>query len=61
MREDAEREAKAIDVVVVSPFVNYYKLLLGGGQKYSLENPDQILVRLKVEHSGLGTLNNQKL
>ena len=26
---------------------------------YSLDNPDQILVRLKVEHSGLCTLNNQ--
>jgi double-strand break repair protein MRE11 len=28
--------------------------------KYRLEKPDQILVRLKVEHSGFSTLNNQR-
>ena len=27
---------------------------------YRLEKLDQILVRLKVEHSGTGTLNNQR-
>ena len=30
------------------------------GEKYRLEKPDQISVRLKVEHSGFGTLNNQR-
>jgi double-strand break repair protein MRE11 len=28
--------------------------------KYSLEKPDELLVRLKVEHSGFTTLNNQR-
>ena len=27
---------------------------------YILEKPDQILVRLNVEHSRFGTLNNQR-
>ena len=27
---------------------------------YRPENLDQILVRLKVEHSGFGTINNQR-
>ena len=32
----------------------------GGGQKYSMEKPDRILVKLNVEHSGFDTLNNQR-
>jgi double-strand break repair protein MRE11 len=28
--------------------------------KYKLEKPDEVLVRLKVEHSGFSTLNNQR-
>ena len=32
----------------------------GGGQKYRLQKPDRILVRLKVEHSRFGTLKNQR-
>ena len=43
------------------PFGDADKLLLGGGgQKYRLEKPDRILVRLKVEHSKFGTLKNQR-
>jgi len=29
-------------------------------QKYKMKNPDEVLVRLKVEHSGFTTLNNQR-
>ncbi|KAL7512292.1 hypothetical protein ACHAXN_012756 [Cyclotella atomus] len=29
-------------------------------RKYTLQHPDQVLVRLKVEHSGFTTLNNQR-
>ena len=29
-------------------------------RKYTLQYPEQVLVRLKVEHSGLATLNNQR-
>ena len=29
-------------------------------QKYKLKNPEEVLVRLKVEHSGFTTLNNQR-
>ena len=28
--------------------------------KYKLEKPDEVLIRLKVEHSGFSTLNNQR-
>ena len=35
-------------------------MFLAWGQKYRLENPDQVLVRLKVDHSGFGTLNIQR-
>ena len=57
LREDADREERATAVVVVRPFGDAGELLLAGGQKYSLENLDQVLVRLKVEYSGFGTLN----
>ena len=60
LREDAEREARATAVVAVIPFGYAYKTLLSGGQKYRLEKPDQISVRLKVKHSGFGTINNQR-
>jgi double-strand break repair protein MRE11 len=29
-------------------------------RKYTLQYPEQVLVRLKVEHSGFTTLNNQR-
>jgi hypothetical protein len=29
-------------------------------RKYNIKNPEQVLVRLKVEHSGFTTLNNQR-
>ena len=61
LREDAEREARATAVVAVKPFGDADELLVAWGQKYRLENPDQVLVRLKVDHSGFGTLNNQRL
>ena len=34
-------------------------MLIAWCHKYRLENPDQVLVRLKVEHSVFVTLNNQ--
>ena len=60
MMEDAEREVIATAVVAVRPFGDADKLLLAWGQKYRLEKPDQILVGLKVEHSGFGTLKIQR-
>ena len=48
LREDAEREARATAVVAVRPFGDANESLLAGGQKYRLEKPDQISVRLKV-------------
>ena len=46
--------------MAVRPFRDADESFLArGGKKYRLENPDQILMRLKVENSGLGTLNNQ--
>ena len=56
----AEREARATAVLAVRPVRNSDKLLLAWGQMYSLEKPDHISVRLKVEHSGFGTLNDQR-
>ena len=32
----------------------------GPQRKYTLQEPDRVLVRLKVEHSGFATLNNQR-
>ena len=29
-------------------------------RKYSIKQPEKVLVRLKVEHSGFSTLNNQR-
>ena len=29
-------------------------------RKYSIKNPEKVLVRLKVEHTGFTTLNNQR-
>ena len=49
LREDAEREARA--VVAVRPFGDADESLLAGGQMYRLEKPDQISVRLKMKHS----------
>ena len=60
LREDDEREAIVTAVVTVRPFGDSDELLLAGGQKYRLEKPDHILVRIKAEHSGFITLNNQR-
>ena len=61
MREDADREARATVVVAVRTFGDVEELLLaGGGQNYRLEKPDQISVRLKIEHSGFGTIDNRR-
>ena len=60
LREDAEREAILTAEVAVSPFRDADKLFLSVGQKYRLENPEQILVRLRVYHSGFSTLNNHR-
>lgn len=49
LREDADEEAKrAVPGVQVPP------------RNYAVQKPDQVLVRLKVEHSGFTTLNNQR-
>ena len=48
------------DAVAVRPFGDADESLLAGGQKYRLEKPDRILVRLKVEHSRFGTLKNHR-
>ena len=56
-REDTEMEARETAVVAVRPFENADELLLAWGKKYRLEMPDQVLVGLKVEHSGFGTIN----
>ena len=45
------------DVVAMSLFGDADKLLLAWGKKYRIYNPDQVLVRLKVEHPGFGILN----
>ena len=60
LREDDEREARATAAVAVMPFGDANELLPTDGWKYSLENQDQILVRLKVDNSGFGTLNNKR-
>ena len=52
MKKDAEMEARATAVVAVMPFGDADESLLVEGKKYRLEKPDQISVRLKVEHSG---------
>ena len=60
LREDAEREAILTAVVAVRLFRYGDELLLAGGKNYRLEKPDQISVILKVDHSGFGTLKNQR-
>ena len=58
MREYAEKEARETYLVAVWPFGYTEELLLAWGKKYRLDNPEQILVRLKVKHSGFGIINN---
>ena len=41
------------------PFRDADELLLARGKKYRLEVMNQVLVRLKVEHSRFGMMNNQ--
>ena len=60
LREDAEMEARVTAEVVVRPFGDADELLLVGGHMYRLRKPDQISVRLNMEHSGSRTLNNQR-
>ncbi len=54
LREDAEAAARAA-LTLEDEFDPD-----GRQRKYTLQNPDQVLVRLKVEHSGFTTLNNQR-
>ena len=58
LREDAEREARA--VVAVRPFGDADESLLAGGQMYRLEKPDQISARLEVTYTGFSNINNQR-
>ena len=51
---------RAAAAVAVRLFWDANKLFLEGGQMYRLENPDQMSVRLKVEHSVFGTLDKQR-
>ena len=60
LRGVAEREVIAIAVVSVRPFGDADESLLAGGKKYRLEKLDRISARLKAEHSGFETLNNQR-
>ena len=60
LKEGAERKARVTAVVAVRPFGDAEKSLLAWGQMYSLEKLDHMSVRRKVEHSGFGTLNNQR-
>mmetsp|Transcript_10456 Transcript_10456/g.21453 ORF Transcript_10456/g.21453 Transcript_10456/m.21453 type:complete len:890 (-) Transcript_10456:291-2960(-) len=54
LREDAEAAARAA-LTLEDEFDPDRRQ-----RKYTLQNPDQVLVRLKVEHSGFTTLNNQR-
>ena len=58
--EGAEREAAARAMVAVRPLRDAVELLLVWWKKYNMKKPDQVLVRLKVEHSEFGTLDNQR-
>ena len=61
MRSVAKGEVISTDAVAVRPFGDADEsLLVGWGEKYRLEKPDRILVRLKVEYSRFGTLKNQR-
>jgi double-strand break repair protein MRE11 len=51
-----KRKALLSDAAAGGNFVVRHKDAL----KYKLEKPDEVLVRLKVEHSGFSTLNNQR-
>ncbi|KAL7461780.1 hypothetical protein ACHAXS_002186 [Conticribra weissflogii] len=58
--EDPKVEERMSDVLAqeVEALVSLHKKMRQ--RKYTLQNPDQVLVRLKVEHSGFTTLNNQR-
>uniref|UniRef100_A0A7S4MXX5 Mre11 DNA-binding domain-containing protein n=1 Tax=Odontella aurita TaxID=265563 RepID=A0A7S4MXX5_9STRA len=61
LREEAEEAAReALPLGTADLGESGDASILGNGQKYKLMKPDQVLVRLKVEHSGFGTLNNQR-
>ncbi len=56
LRQDAEDEAAAQSRAIEDEFDDSDK----PQRKYALKNPEKVLVRLKVEHSGFTTLNNQR-
>ena len=56
MRQDAEDEAASQSRAIEDEFDDSDK----PQRKYALRNPEKVLVRLKVEHTGFTTLNNQR-
>lgn len=56
LRQDAEAEAAAQSRAIEDEFDDSDK----PQRKYILKNPEKVLVRLKVEHTGFTTLNNQR-
>jgi hypothetical protein len=54
LRQDIEAQAQA-SIDIEDEFDTDKRV-----RKYTLQYPDQVLVRLKVEHSGFTTLNNQR-
>ena len=56
MKQDAEDEAAAQLRAIEDEFGDSDK----PQRKYALKNPEKVLVRLKVEHTGFTTLNNQR-
>ena len=55
MQQDAEDEA-----VRLRPLEDEFDDPDKPQRKYMIKNPERVLVRLKVEHSGFTTLNNQR-
>ncbi|EED92561.1 predicted protein, partial [Thalassiosira pseudonana CCMP1335] len=58
--EDPKLEERMGDVLAaeVENLVSYFECM--SVENYTLQSPEQVLVRLKVEHSGFTTLNNQR-
>jgi double-strand break repair protein MRE11 len=59
LMEDAEEAAKAA-ALESDDFEPEEASYLSKDHKYKIDKPDQVLVRLRVEHSGFSTLNNQR-
>ncbi len=55
MKQDAEDEAARM-----RPLEDEFDDLEKPQRKYMIKNPERVLVRLKVEHTGFTTLNNQR-